>query len=171
MRIRACFASSVPILEPRALISFRMRLELDPDLTPDYRQVGVVPGRFAEVSDGAHEHERGRPAVGTVLAAQPAAVLVEVPPFQVLVGDLCFNFFPGVNAHDLLPSRRRVNGRTLCSVSTISRPGKDRQDRLQRRLDQSPPWEETLSGMKPDTSYPGPVRVLISAAASRTTRE
>src|SRR5271166_1630918 len=108
MRIRACFASSVPILEPRALISFRMRLELDPDLTPDYRQVGVVPGRFAEVSDGAHEHERGRPAVGTVLAAQPASILVEVPPSQVFMGDPCFNFFPGVNAHDLLLSRRAM---------------------------------------------------------------
>ena len=111
MRIRACFASSVPILEPRASISFRMRLQLDPDLTPCDRQVGVVPGRFAQVANGVDEHERGRPAVGAVLAAQPAAILFEVPPFQVFLGDSCFNFFPGVNTHDLLPSRRRVNGR------------------------------------------------------------
>src|SRR5262249_38185404 len=66
------------------------------------RQVGVVPRRLAQKADGVDQHQRRRPAVGVVLAAQPALV-VEVPfgqaeffdPGLDLVGAVNGGFFLG----------------------------------------------------------------------------
>src|SRR3954465_2442279 len=61
-------------------------LELDPELAPGDREVGVVIGRLADVADGVHRHQRARPAVGVVLAPQPA--VLEVPAREAVLGDL-----------------------------------------------------------------------------------
>jgi hypothetical protein len=46
----------------------------------------MVVGRLGHVSDGVDEHQRRRPAVGVVLAPQPAAL--EVPAVEPELGDL-----------------------------------------------------------------------------------
>src|SRR5262245_53827406 len=53
-------------------------LELDPELAPGDGEIGVVPGGFAQVADGVCEHQRGGPAVGVVLAAEPAVFQIPV---------------------------------------------------------------------------------------------
>src|SRR3954469_4774884 len=58
----------------------RVGLELDPQLAPGDGQVGVVVGGLANVADSVNGHQGLRPAVGVVLAAEPA--LFQVPPGQ-----------------------------------------------------------------------------------------
>src|SRR3954470_6921262 len=72
----------------------RVRRQLHPELAPGDGQVGVVPGRLAQVADGVDEHQRARPAVSGVLAPQPAAL--EVPPLEAVLGDLRLDLVVGV---------------------------------------------------------------------------
>src|SRR5215204_4253709 len=57
--------------------------QLDPQLAPGHREVGVMVGRLAHVADGVDGHERRRPAVGVVLAADPVAF--EVPVVETVL--------------------------------------------------------------------------------------
>src|SRR5262245_35731742 len=72
-----------------------MGLELDPEFSPSDGQVGVVPGSLAQVADGVGEHEGCRPAVGVVLASQPA--VFEVPLAQTGLFDSRLNFGVGIH--------------------------------------------------------------------------
>src|SRR5262249_56501368 len=90
-------------------------LELHPELAPGDRQVGVVVGGLAEVADGVGEHQRCGPAVGVVLAAEPAvfhvpaveAVLLELgEDFGFRVDLFLFFFF----AHGSSPSCSAASG-------------------------------------------------------------
>src|SRR6266478_3963774 len=60
-----------------------VRLQLDPELPPGDLEVGMVVGRLAEEADGVDQHQRGRPAVRAVLAAQPA--VLELPTGKLLL--------------------------------------------------------------------------------------
>src|SRR5262249_54449097 len=58
----------------------RVGLELDPELSPGDREIGVMIRGLAEVADRVCQHQRRRPAIGVVLAADPA--VLEVPVGQ-----------------------------------------------------------------------------------------
>ena len=79
----------------------RMGLELDPQLAPGYFQVGVVPGRLAQVADSVDGHQRHRPAVGVVLAPQPAVFQVPAGQAQLRQAglDLGVGIDSGLIAH------------------------------------------------------------------------
>src|SRR5262249_8032457 len=64
----------------------RVILELDPELAPRHREVGVVVGRLADEADGVDHHQCRGPAVGVVLAPQPA--VLEVPAVEAVLLDL-----------------------------------------------------------------------------------
>src|SRR5215204_5755243 len=61
-------------------------LQLDPQLAPGHREVGVVVGRLAHEADGVDDHERRWPPVGVVLAADPVAL--EVPVVEAVLLEL-----------------------------------------------------------------------------------
>ena len=60
--------------------------QLHPELAPRHGEVGVVVGGLAQEADGVHRHQRLRPAVGVVLAADPAVL-------QVPLGEAVFDQF------------------------------------------------------------------------------
>src|SRR4051794_40770544 len=66
-----------------------MRTQLDPQLAPGHRQVGVMPRLLAQVADGVDEHQGRRPAVGVVLAADPA--VREVPGVEAQLLELALD--------------------------------------------------------------------------------
>src|SRR5690606_19382178 len=72
-------------------------------------QVGMVVRRLAEEADQVHQHQRGGPAVGGVLAPDgvlvlgPASEMLE-PPFQVGSGI-------GLFSHEWPPGSNRGSGR------------------------------------------------------------
>jgi hypothetical protein len=72
-----------------------VRAQLHPHLAPGDAQIGVVPRRLAQVADQVHQHQRRRPAVGGVLAANPA--VLEMPLRQPLLGQLRRHLGVGVD--------------------------------------------------------------------------
>ena len=73
-----------------------VRLELHPEFAPGHRQVGVMPGGLAQVADRVHRHERLRPAIGVVLAAEPA--VFEIPAGEPEFRDFGFHLVFGVGS-------------------------------------------------------------------------
>src|SRR5690606_32739366 len=63
-----------------------VRLQLDPHLGPRDREVRVVVRRLGEVTDAVDEHERARPAVGLVLPADPAVLVVPAGKLRFQLG-------------------------------------------------------------------------------------
>jgi hypothetical protein len=63
----------------------------------------VVIGRLGQVADGVHERERREPAVGVVLAADPAAL---VPPAGQLLLEPLLDPVVGKDGELLLFSHR-----------------------------------------------------------------
>src|SRR6185312_16132255 len=63
-------------------------LELDPYFGPRDGEVRMVIRGLGDVADRVHEHERGGPAVGFVLAANPSVLVVPAGEVAQLLGDL-----------------------------------------------------------------------------------